>query len=184
MTDRTYHGRLDYARDAGMCYGSCHFLRRGNVKAQVEHFLASCGQTIASWSRSMMRTEASRSMPRRNRCPWCRRNSVASRFYTADPDQGAARQPARFRSRQDSSVAVALFVQSAWPSAWAKPWLIQYTGDGVGPGPHDVPGIRIPGGSGIDINHYDGTEEQLRAEWAAGDVPGMPDVRAVSSRRS
>lgn len=51
-------------------------------------------------------------------------------------------------------------------TAWQKPWLWQYSGDGLGPEPHSVKGI--PGSRGsVDCNHYDGTPAQLAAEWAA-----------------
>lgn len=46
---------------------------------------------------------------------------------------------------------------------WQEPWLWQYTGDGVGPAPHNVPGI----GSKVDINHWDGTDDELKAQWSA-----------------
>jgi lysozyme len=51
------------------------------------------------------------------------------------------------------------------PKGFVKPWLWQYTGDGIGPMPHYVPGITVPGGKGIDLNTYDGTRDQLIAEW-------------------
>jgi lysozyme len=50
------------------------------------------------------------------------------------------------------------------PQGWATWWLWQYTGDGVGPMPHNVPGI-IAGNGGIDLNTYGGTREQLEQEW-------------------
>ena len=38
--------------------------------------------------------------------------------------------------------------------------------DGIGPGPHKVPGI--PGANGqLDLNSYNGTPEQLATEWAS-----------------
>jgi GH25 family lysozyme M1 (1,4-beta-N-acetylmuramidase) len=49
------------------------------------------------------------------------------------------------------------------PLPWARYFLWQYTGDGSGPTPHDVPGI----GRRIDINHYDGSDDELKAAWAA-----------------
>ncbi len=51
------------------------------------------------------------------------------------------------------------------PMGFTKYWLWQYTGDGVGPQPHNVPGI-VAGNGGIDLNSYSGTREQLEAEWA------------------
>jgi lysozyme len=53
------------------------------------------------------------------------------------------------------------------PSGFKSWWLWQYTGDGVGPTPHSISGITVPGGNGIDLNTYAGTQEQLKAEWAS-----------------
>ena len=50
------------------------------------------------------------------------------------------------------------------PAGWKSWWLWQYTGDGIGPQPHSIAGIK---GSGIDLNVYAGTREQLAQEWAA-----------------
>jgi GH25 family lysozyme M1 (1,4-beta-N-acetylmuramidase) len=49
------------------------------------------------------------------------------------------------------------------PLNWPSAWLWQFTGDGVGPEPHSVPGIV---GSGIDINSYEGDAVKLTAEWS------------------
>ncbi len=50
------------------------------------------------------------------------------------------------------------------PKGFKKYWLWQYTGDGTGLPPHNVPGI-IAGNKGLDINHFDGTEAELKASW-------------------
>jgi GH25 family lysozyme M1 (1,4-beta-N-acetylmuramidase) len=55
--------------------------------------------------------------------------------------------------------------------SWKAPWLWQFTGDGIGPKPHSVPGISIDGG--LDISSYEASDEQLRAEWA-NDVTHEP----------
>lgn len=50
-------------------------------------------------------------------------------------------------------------------------WLWQFTGDGIGPTPHSVPGIA---GTGIDINTFAGTRSDLVASWeAAGPQPPL-----------
>ena len=49
------------------------------------------------------------------------------------------------------------------PHDWSRAWLWQFTGDGVGPKPHSVPGIVD---AGIDINHFDGDAVKLAAEWS------------------
>jgi hypothetical protein len=47
---------------------------------------------------------------------------------------------------------------------WAQPTLWQFTGDGIGPAPHTLPGIVT---KGIDINSFDGTRDDLVAAWSA-----------------
>ena len=49
------------------------------------------------------------------------------------------------------------------PTGWAKWWLWQYTGDGIGPLPHAIAGVK---GTGIDLNTYSFSREQLAQEWA------------------
>jgi lysozyme len=50
-----------------------------------------------------------------------------------------------------------------WPKAWAKPWLQQFSGDGI-----NDHGIKVPGVSGlVDLNSFDGSDEELAAQWAA-----------------
>lgn len=49
------------------------------------------------------------------------------------------------------------------PSGWNNWWLWQFTGDGIGPTPHSVPGIQ---GSQLDINTFAGTPLQLSTSWA------------------
>lgn len=53
--------------------------------------------------------------------------------------------------------------------AW---WLWQYTGDGVGMGPHTVPGISA-GNGGLDLNAFNGTRDDLEASWAGQAVAGV-----------
>jgi lysozyme len=59
------------------------------------------------------------------------------------------------------------------PAGFSKYWLWQYTGDGLGPPPHSIPGVT---GAGIDLNVYDGTREQLMAEWSASPAKAMPVI--------
>ena len=53
--------------------------------------------------------------------------------------------------------------KTVMPHGWIKWWLWQYTGDGVGPQPHTVPGIP---GNKLDINTFAGTQAELTASWA------------------
>jgi hypothetical protein len=48
------------------------------------------------------------------------------------------------------------------PLPWVEPTLWQFTGDGVGPMPHTMPGILT---KGIDINSFQGTRDDLVEAW-------------------
>jgi GH25 family lysozyme M1 (1,4-beta-N-acetylmuramidase) len=54
---------------------------------------------------------------------------------------------------------------------WSKNFLIQYTGDGIGPRPHSAPGLQ----NGADLNAFAGTAAELAATWA-----GEPAARAAA----
>jgi GH25 family lysozyme M1 (1,4-beta-N-acetylmuramidase) len=53
------------------------------------------------------------------------------------------------------------------PLPWAKPFLWQYTGDGIGPEPQTLGGLE----DGADLSVFDGTPDELRAQWA---LPVLP----------
>lgn len=54
------------------------------------------------------------------------------------------------------------------PLPWAKPDLWQFTGDGVGPGPHKIDGLQ----QGADLSRFEGDRAALAAWWALPAVPG------------
>src|SRR5262249_7335793 len=59
------------------------------------------------------------------------------------------------------------------PRPWAVPTLVQYTGDGIGPLPHTVPGLE----RGADLNVFGGTRTQLESLWygaAVDPTTGLP----------
>lgn len=58
-----------------------------------------------------------------------------------------------------------------WPPNWHEPVAHQYSGDGSGLPPHNVPGIVIVGSKGIDMNSYAGTDDELTADWNAMPAP-------------
>ncbi len=59
------------------------------------------------------------------------------------------------------------------PKPWSKYFLLQYTGDGVGPRPHTVDGLE----NGADLNAFNGTAADLRAVWA---LPAIAKPAAVT----
>jgi lysozyme len=55
---------------------------------------------------------------------------------------------------------------------WDKPFLWQYTGDGIGPKPHTFPGLEEL----ADLSVFDGTAGELRAQWALPSLPRDSEV--------
>lgn len=52
---------------------------------------------------------------------------------------------------------------------WPEPFLWQFTGDGVGPQPHTLDGLE----PGADLSVFDGTADELKAEWAGPAIPPL-----------
>jgi lysozyme len=50
------------------------------------------------------------------------------------------------------------------PKGFSAYWLWQWTGDGVGMSPHNVPGV-IAGNGGLDLNAFAGGRAELAASW-------------------
>jgi lysozyme len=55
---------------------------------------------------------------------------------------------------------------------WAKPFLWQYSSDGIGPQPHTMDGLE----AGADMSVFDGTADELRAQWPLHSIPTAPSA--------
>lgn len=62
---------------------------------------------------------------------------------------------------RDTSLAT-LLPHLRIPPPWRQWFLLQYTGDGIGPLPHTADGVE----KGADLNVYAGPAEELRAKWS------------------
>jgi GH25 family lysozyme M1 (1,4-beta-N-acetylmuramidase) len=56
------------------------------------------------------------------------------------------------------------------PLPWDKPFLWQLTGDDIGPEPHTLDGLE----QGADLSVFDGTADDLRAQWALPVIQPTP----------
>lgn len=151
-------------KDAGLMRGHYHFLRAGNGAGQADHFLSvaqpEAGDLVALdyEVREVGINDALAFLHRVEEK--LGRKAV---FYLGGAD--------RFRvDPHDAYLAAHRLWHPQYgpvariPKPWNKYWLWQYTGDGLGPAPHSVPGIAQ--GKGTDLSIYDGTPEQLAQEWA------------------
>ena len=184
MVDRTFAIRRPVVLGAGMLYGAYHFLRPGNMVAQAEHFLNVVGDPTglllaADWevphiSPADLKVWLGTVKDKIGGWP------VVYSYASMLIDQLG-------RSKADAVLAqtrlwlAAYSLHPTWPTQiWAQPWGWQFTGDGSGPGPHQIPGIVLPGSKGIDIDAYEGgmahgsdlSDDALRADWATS--PSRP----------
>jgi GH25 family lysozyme M1 (1,4-beta-N-acetylmuramidase) len=167
--DPTYAGVRGQALAAGLLWGAYHFGDNSSVTSQVGNFLAAA-QTDANTLLALdyePNGNATMSL------------SQAQQFLTQVAQQ-AGRQPVLYSGsliKQTLTQPNAFFgahrlwlaqyaSQPVLPSSWQSYWLWQYSDGSAGPQPQSVPGI--PGNSAgqIDCNTFDGTPEELAAQWA------------------
>jgi len=164
FADKLYANRRGPALDAGLLWGAYHFLRPGPIAAQVDFFLkvaAPDDTTLLALDHEDQRVAL-----------------IDAKEFPLRVEDAVGRKPVLYsgsviKEQLGSRIDGYLAAHRLWlaqygprpvtPRNWPIPWLWQFTGDGLGPKPHSVPGIV---GSGIDINSYEGDAVQLAAEWA------------------
>lgn len=165
MTDKSYARRRKPCQDAGLLWGAYHYLDGSAPRDQALHFL----------DEAMIDNHTLMALDHEQRGVSL---DVARIFMETVKDQ-TGRYPwlySGFLVKEQLGIHIDPFWQQtklwlahysskpSWPPTWEKPTLWQFTGDGVGPGPHDAPGVQIHGG--CDINSFDGTDDELKAVWA------------------
>jgi lysozyme len=165
MVDVSYARRKPHALDEGLLYGAYHYLDTSPPSEQAEHFLETAavddqtfiavdhetrGVSLDAVQEFMDTVKAAT-----GRYPWLYSGFLIKEQLGSKVDPFWA-QIKLWLSHYSSN--------PTWPICWTKPTLWQFTGDGIGPGPHVAPGITIAGG--CDINSFDGTDEELKALWA------------------
>ena len=173
MIDKTFSIRRKPVADHGLLYGAYHFMRPGDPAAQADHFLEVVNSVDDPEDLLLALDHEDRNVPLAN----------AKQFLARVQEQAGRRAvlysgfliKEQLGDNRDAFLAqhrlwLAQFSSNpVCPLNWEQPWIIQFTGDGQGPGPHQVPGIVIEGG--IDLDHYGGSPEQLKAEWVNGPTP-------------
>lgn len=169
--DASFDWRRKPAADAGLLYGGYHFLHPGRIQQQADWFLQHVGDPtglllaldhedengshaspdeVKQWLRAIHDAVG--------RWPWLYSGSLIREQLAGQTSDPFWRQ-------------IRLWLPQYGPAPFSPPafedaLLWQYTGDGAGQLPHNVPGITISG-KGIDINHFAGTRDELAAIWAS-----------------
>lgn len=165
MTDKTFALRRSAAREAGLLYGAYHYITKGSVADQVKHFLDVVG-TVDGIELALDHED--RDVGLGSARAFCERmHEAVGRWPVLYSGFLIKQQLGNKKDQFWADIRLWLShynVNPKWPATWEKPWIWQFTGDGVGPKPHTVPGITIAGG--MDINSWAGTDEELKAQWA------------------
>jgi lysozyme len=185
--DSTYLKQRQAALNAGLVWGAFHFGDGSDPQKQVDNFLSYAqidDQTLfcLDWEDnppSQMKLEGARQfidlceqkLGRPNQCVIYSGNTAKEALGNRNDAFFGAR---RLWLAQYSNNPVC-------QASWASYWLWQYSDGTYGPEPHTVDGCVV---DGVDCNHYDGTAEQLCAEWATGtaappEPPPPPDIIAT-----
>lgn len=162
--DDKYDNRKPWFEERGFLWGAYHFAQFGNVRAQADNYLRKIkydGKTLIAldfeeYKRSQMTVDQA--------CQWLE-------IIRSETGQIPKIYSGAYFLRQVAPKGNAYLSQhKLWvaqygpkvrmPVGWDHYWLWQYTGDGQGPTPHNIPGIKA---RGIDLNVFGGKD--LAAEW-------------------
>jgi GH25 family lysozyme M1 (1,4-beta-N-acetylmuramidase) len=170
-TDPAYANRRQSALDAGLLWGAYHWGTAADVSQQVENFLNTAkpdARTLVALdyeetSGNQMTLDQARQFlellgQQLGRKPVLYSGGLIKQELgdTSDPFFGSH----RLWLAQYSTTPV---VQASWSTYW----LWQYTDSKTGPAPNQVDGIPGDSNGNLDCNTFDGTKEELTAEWAS-----------------
>lgn len=180
--DPDYAARRSQAKAAGLLWGAYHFNDGSDVAAQVDWFLK-CAQPddhtllvldFEDNPKSNMSVQQAVQFLRLLEQKTGRKGAIYS--------GNRLKETLHILSSADRAYVCShrLWLcqygpRASLPIGFARYWLWQYTGDGIGQPPHNVAGI-VAGNAGIDLNIYDGTREQLIREWTPAAVAPKPAV--------
>lgn len=157
FVDPKAKARFSLAKDAGLLWGLYHFLRPGKIEEQVQHFIESSvgvwdGNTVVACDYEDPAIPLSDVQKFMEACekefetqPVLYSGHVLKEKLTTD---NHPLTKYRLWLAQYSKTPTL-------PKGWADYWLWQYTETGT-----------VPGVSGkVDCNHYQGTNDELAADW-------------------
>lgn len=167
FVDPLYAERKEKALAAGLLWGAYHFMRPGDVGNQVSKFLNTVGhfprqgQPFVRYALDYEDPKLGLWMAER----WLeivhQVTGQRSWLYGGDVIKEQVE-----RRHSPALASYPLWLAEYGPVAkvplpWQKYVLWQRSGDGIGPGDHDVPGI----GKNQDIDYFDGTDDELKQAW-------------------
>lgn len=175
VSDPAYATRTKSARAASLMTGAYHFNTGDSVQGQINHFFDAAepdSRTLMALdfedNRASQMTLAQAvqflqlSDERLGRPLWVYSGNRIKESIVNTSDElreTFAKRP--FWLCEYGPVAKMLD-SSGKPLPWTSPTLWQFTGDGIGPSPHSLPGIVT---QGIDINTFVGSRDEFNDVW-------------------
>ena len=187
FSDSKYHQRREGAKQLGFLWGSYHFSTGSSVSEQVENYLTHArpedDEVIClDWEPSDgpdMTLQQARHFVQMikdetGRWPMVYGGHLIRESIGHNPDPVLSNCPLWYVRYANSPIGIPTQV---WPTYT----LWQYTDGDVGPQPHDTPGV-----TGADRNIFQGTTQQLRAQWPftqrEESTPHGPGFAAIMAR--
>lgn len=171
VRDSEYSARRVAAKGAGLLFGRYHFGHPGNIAAQVANFLDGWqpDELLAlDWENT---TDGAMSVG--DVIEFHDRVLAATGQRIAIYSSNAAKEALRGPDPVLSKCRLWLAQYAAapvCPPGWSKPWLWQWTAHG------SIAGIT----GNVDLDSFDGTDDELRASWAGVSEPPETDTVTVT----
>ena len=171
MVDATYAARKQAAADAGLLVGAYHFATNDDVDAQVKHFL----DTAQPDTNTLMALDHEPNGGNQLDLDGCQ-------AFLESADQQLGRKLVLYSGnlikeqlgdqQNDFFGSHRLWLahynnNPTWPAAWISPWLHQFSGDGVNSNGIKIPGVNAAQAGQLDMNSFNGSDDDLAAQWAA-----------------
>lgn len=167
FVDKTYAKRRKYALANGLLFGAYHFATNDDVKKQVAHFLKTAAPDANTLLAIDWEPNGKKTMSLEQAKEFCRLVYEATGQRPVLYSGNLIKEV--LNTRPDPYLSQhRLWLAQYGPKAKLPPgfksyWLWQYTGDGIGPEPHSLPGVTS---KVCDLNVFGGGD--LAAEWAPG----------------
>ncbi len=162
FVDPLYKSRKLKALAAGLLWGAYHFCRPGDIGNQASHFLSVA--TANDGTRYVLDYEDEKNALWQaerwleiihtvtGRRPWLYGGGVLKEQLARRHTPALEQYPLWLAEYGEIAKV---------PAPWKDYVLWQRSGDGIGPGIHDIPGV----GRKQDIDYFDGTDEELKLAW-------------------
>lgn len=163
--DPLYKTRRAKAIGAGLLWGAYHFMRPGDVGDQVSFFLQVVGPSASAPPTRYVLDYEDDKLALWQAERWMELIAIATRQRPWLYGGGVLKTQLARTERPSLAQYPLVLAEYAQDETLPRPWtsfvLWQRSGDGLGPSPHQIPGIGVK----EDIDWFDGTDGELAITW-------------------